>query len=452
MRWLLLKDVQILRRSPLLVALLVVYPVAISLLIGVALSRGPDRPKVAFVNDVAPGTGIISVGGREIDATRYAERLFETVDPIPVDTRAEALALVRSGEALGALIVPEDVARKLQGALSLSGAPERPTVEVVYNVEGPLKGEFVESLIDSRLAEANQALSASVTEVAAGYLRILLDGGGFSLLGQEFEVLGLRRTQAIVDTALRGLPPGDPDRAALERVRRFAGLAIDNLDLTDAVLTSVSAPVRVKRTVLEGGGTSLDAFAVAVSVAVSLMFVCVLLAAGMLALEREEHAFGRLVRGLVSRTTLVVEKALLAAACAFAVGLAMLLVVGTFVALDWGRFPLWMAALAGGALAFAALGVAVGGLAREVRAASLLAVLLTLPMAFLALVPSGAVAQGLYSVISVVSALFPFKPTLQALDAALNDSDPGLLQPLAHLAALTVGFGAIARVALRRFG
>jgi len=44
-------------------------------------------------------------------------------------------------------------------------------------------------------------------------------------------------------------------------------------------------------------------------------------------------------------------------------------------------------------LAFGAMGVAVGGLAREVRAASLLAILVTLPLAFLALVPSGAVAR-----------------------------------------------------------
>ena len=34
MRWLLIKDLQILRRSPLLVALLVIYPVVISVLIG----------------------------------------------------------------------------------------------------------------------------------------------------------------------------------------------------------------------------------------------------------------------------------------------------------------------------------------------------------------------------------------------------------------------------------
>lgn len=37
MRWLLIKDLQILRRSPLLVALLVVYPVVIALMIGLAL-------------------------------------------------------------------------------------------------------------------------------------------------------------------------------------------------------------------------------------------------------------------------------------------------------------------------------------------------------------------------------------------------------------------------------
>ena len=41
----------------------------------------------------------------------------------------------------------------------------------------------------------------------------------------------------------------------------------------------------------------------------------------------------------------------------------------------------------------------------------------------------------LYDVIRVVSALFPFKPTLDAMDAALNDSG-GLAGPLLHLAAL----------------
>jgi ABC-2 type transport system permease protein len=96
------------------------------------------------------------------------------------------------------------------------------------------------------------------------------------------------------------------------------------------------------------------------------------------------------------------------------------------------------------------MGVAIGGLAREVRAASLLAFLLSLPIAFLALVPSGTVAEGLYDTINVVSGLFPFKPSLRALDAAINGGDLGL--PLLHLAGLTVVFAALARLSMRRFG
>jgi ABC-2 type transport system permease protein len=109
-----------------------------------------------------------------------------------------------------------------------------------------------------------------------------------------------------------------------------------------------------------------------------------------------------------------------------------------------------VAALAAGALAFAALGLAIGAITREVRAASLLAFMLALPLAFLALVPSGAVAPGLYDLIRVISALFPFKPALQALDAALNDSG-SLGTALLHLAALFVGFATLSRLALRRF-
>ena len=181
------------------------------------------------------------------------------------------------------------------------------------------------------------------------------------------------------------------------------------------------------------------------------MFVCVLLAAGMLALEREENAFGRLVRGLIRRESLLLEKVILAGGCSFLVTLAMLMGIGLFVGLDWSRFALWLVALLIGALAFAGLGVAIGSLAREVRAASLLALLLSLPLAFLALVPSGAVAIGLYDVIRVISAAFPFKPALEAINTALNGSQPGLVGSLLHLLGLTAAFGVIARLALGRF-
>jgi ABC-type multidrug transport system permease subunit len=444
MRWLLLKDLQILRRSPLLVALLVLYPVVIAVLIGFALSRGPEKPEVAFYNAVPPSASAIELGGQRIDLSQQSRELFEAIDPVPVDSRAEAIQKVRDGDVLGALIIPEDITEKLQSTLE----PAR--VEVFFNAEDPAKRRFVENTIAAQVQVANQALTERIAKDALRLLDLLRTGGSYSFLGQRFDILGLLRAERILRGARTELPRGSPVRAEVDRVIAFARLARQNLSFSDDVLASVGTPIRVDSHVVEGGATSLSSFAVAIAVAVSLMFVTVLLAAGTLALEREENAFSRLVRGLVSRTGLLLEKAALAAVCSLAVSLLMLGGLGLFVDLDWGRFPLWLAALAVAALAFAALGLAIGAVTREVRAASLLAFMLSLPLAFLALVPSGSVSPALFDVIRAISAGFPFDPTLDALDAALNDSGD-LVGPLFHLTALALAFGGLSRLALRRF-
>ena len=445
MRWLLLKDLQILRRSPLLVSLLVLYPVLIALLIGYALSRGPSKPKVAFLNEVPKGQGSFNLGSTPVNGRQYAGRFFSAIDPIVVHSRAQAVEKVRSGQALAALIIPADIVQKLS-----TGGLERPTLDVVYNAENPLKRQFVESTIQFQLAKANQALSGEFRKVAAQYVDLLLKGGQFKAFGANFNILGLQSTKAILEGVRASLPRGSPERPAVDQVVRFASLAIDNLNLSNQVLASVSAPLAVRTTTIGAGGKQpLDTFAVAVAVTISMMFVCVLLAAGMLALEREENAFARLARGLISRLSLVTEKISLAALCAAIVGLAMLVGIGAFVAVDWGRFPLWVVAALFGAAGFGALGVAIGGLAREVRAASLFAFLLSLPVAVLALVPSGATNPTLYDVIRVISAIFPFRPALDAMAAALSGGGLGL--PLVHLVILVVAFGGLARLSLRRF-
>ncbi|MGE5636329.1 MAG: ABC transporter permease [Nocardioidaceae bacterium] len=444
MRWLLLKDLRILARSPLLVALLVLYPVLIATLIGFAISRGPDKPAVAFYNGLPPAVDQVELGGERIDLGREGSALFRAIDPVRVPSRAEAIRKVRNGDVLGALIIPADLADKLQSTL------EPGTVEVYYNAEDPAKRRLVESTIRAQLQAANAALTKRIAKQALEALDLLRAGGRYSFLGQSVEVLGLRRSEQILAAARDELPPSSRERRRIEEVIRFSQLARANLGFSDDVLSVVGEPIRVRAHVVEGGATSLTSFAVALSVAVSLMFIALLLAAGALALEREENAFARLVRGLVSRSGLLLEKACLAAVCAFAACLLMLLGLGLFVDLSWERLPLWLAALAGGALAFAALGLAIGALAREVRAASLLAFMLSLPLAFLALVPSGAVSPALFDLIRAVSALFPFRPTLTALDAALNGSG-ALVPPLLHLGLLFAGFGLLARLGLRRF-
>ena len=441
MRWLLAKDVRILARSRLLLVVLVVYPAAIALLIGFAISRTPSRPRVAIVDETPPGQ-TVAIGSHVVSVHHYAEQLFSQVQAIDVPTRSQALAKVNGAEVLAAVIIPPDIAAK-----ATSGTTQG-HLEVVYNGNA-LEQSLVQAQLSSALAQANLGFSAQIQQAAASAISQLLRGGNASELGASGNLVGLNEIPALLRRVISNQPPGSADRAALERVAAFADFAASNLDVSKSVLASVGQPISVSSRLLHGRRTPLDTFAVVVAVSISEMFVCLLLAAGGLALEREEHTLARLVRGLVSRETVLAEKAFVAAGGAFAVAFALLAGVGAFVALDWGRVWLWLIALAAGSLAFGALGVAIGALAREVRASSLLAFLLSLPLAFLALVPSGAVASGLSDVISAISYVFPFKSALQALDAAVNRSAPAIGGSLAHLAVLVLAFGALARVGLR---
>ena len=132
-----------------------------------------------------------------------------------------------------------------------------------------------------------------------------------------------------------------------------------------------------------------------VAVAVSLMLVGVLLAAGGVALEREEGVLARLLRGLVSRETLIwprrccwrpAARSRWRSRCSAGIGCVRRARLGA------GR-PVGGRARRRRRSPSRAVGVAIGVLAREVRAASLLALLVTLPLAFLALVPAGSVSE-----------------------------------------------------------
>jgi ABC-type multidrug transport system permease subunit len=440
MKALLVKDLLILRRSRLLVGVLVVYPIAIAMLIGLAISRGPGKPKVAIVDQTPPGQ-TVQVGSERVAVSRYAQRLFDQVQSVKVSTRSQAVGDVKSGRVLAAVVIPPNIAARVGSGL------KQAQLEVLYNGNA-LEQSLVQSQIEAALAHANIGFSEQIQRAASQAIGALLSGRNLGVLGAP-DLIGLSQIPKQLQGIVARMPPG-ADRAALERIESFARFAAQNLNLAKNVLSTIGQPIHVKTTLISGRRTPLNTFAVVVAVSVSLMFVCVLLASGGVALEREEHTLARLVRGLTSRSGLLAEKALLAAGCSLALALAMLAGIGAFVSLDWSRFGLWLAALALGAAGFAALGVAIGALAREVRAASLLAFLLSLPLAFLALVPSGAVGGWLYDAIGVVSFVFPFKAALQALDAAVNGASPSIGLALVHLAVLTLVFGALARVGLRQ--
>ena len=218
MRWLLLKDLQILRRSPLLVGLLVLYPVVIATLIGFALSRGPDKPQVAVANLVPESAQAIELGGERIDLAKQTGRLSSAIDPVEVDSRKAAVQKVEDGEVLAAIIVPEDTTRKLQSGL------EPATVEVIYNADDPVKANYVRDTIKSQIQDANTALTRTLSKVALQFLGLIATGGQYNFLGREVDILGLERSEASpregegrVAPRLaepRGDRQGDPVRAA----------------------------------------------------------------------------------------------------------------------------------------------------------------------------------------------------------------------------------------------
>jgi ABC-2 type transport system permease protein len=237
----------------------------------------------------------------------------------------------------------------------------------------------------------------------------------------------------------------------VDQVISFARLAQQNLGFADELLSSVRQPIAVDKQVINGDVPALDTFAIAVATAVTLMFVTVLLVAGSLSLEREENTFNRLTRGLVGRMALLLEKVGLGTICSLVVALLLLAVLTVFVTIDWNRVYLFVPAILLTGAAFSAMGATIGAAAREVRVSALLAFALSLPIAFLSLVPSGTVSKSLYDVIRLISGAFPFRPALDALSGALAEGGPDLGLPFLHLALLTLGYLLLARLALRRF-
>jgi hypothetical protein len=449
MRWLLVKDLQILRRSPLLVGLLVVYPIVIALMIGFALSSPPGKPTVAFYNEVPKGGGTISLGSQRLNVAGYASDLLRSVRPLKVHSRAEAVAAVRDGRALAAVVIPADLPQQIQSLITQGVG--NPNVQLYLNSKDPIERQYVDQAISARINQVEQDVSKQVLRVAINDLQQVLNGGSVQILGQNVRLLGLRNARTIVQGTLASLPRDSPLRPALGQVISFANLAIEGLGFAKPVLGTIGTPLTVNETQLAGRTTPSDAYAAAIAVVVSLMFVAVLLAAGMLALERSEHTYPRLIRGLITTGSLLSEKVALAGGCAALVTLVMAAFVSLFVHLDWARFELWAVALAVAGVAFGALGVAIGAISREVSAASLMAFLVSLPIAFVALVPASAVSGALKTVLDVIAFLFPFKAALQAVSNAMSGTSPGIGWPLLHLAALTVVFGGLALVGMRRF-
>src|SRR5919204_145499 len=185
-----------------------------------------------------------------------------------------------------------------------------------------------------------------------------------------------------------------------------------------------------------------------------LIALLVVLVAGSLAAERDENVVGRLVRGLVTRGELVWAKVLLAALVALGLGLGVAVVFGAIIQIGnvtggepWGRVPLLALGLLRAGAALGAMGAVLGAVSREARTASLVALLVVLPIVFLGLVPEEVVPAAGW-----ISDALPFIHGVRFFSAALYDASPWgtLAREALWLAGLGGLFGLLARAGTRR--
>jgi hypothetical protein len=442
--WLLLaKDLRILGRSPALLAALILYPLVFAVLVGLVVRYASDRPRVAFVDlDRLPET--LTVGGQRFNVPRVISEVQGSVDLVPMDEE-EADRQLATGGIVAEIVVPPGFASKLRGMV------ESPKL-ILKTARGGLSGR-VEQQTQALVYALNQRLQTAYIKANLAYVKLIVEGGQGSFLGNEFDIVGLDRAGEMLDEIER--TSDDPEiRERARELATFVREARLALGASDQSLRATANPIELEIDKKAGRTWLLSAQLQAYALGLTLAFICVLLAAAALAAERDENVIGRLLRGLIRLVDLVLVKVLLAAFVAVGLGFAIALLFGALAEIldvsggePWQRLPLLVVGLALAGAAFGAFGALIGALSRESRTAVLVAFLATLPLVLVGLVPEGAARAAWWA-----ARAFPFSHSVDFFQAALYDTNPWgtLVREAVWLLGLGLGFGAAARLAVRR--
>jgi ABC-2 type transport system permease protein len=347
---------------------------------------------------------------------------------------AEASRELASGKVVATITVPKGFV----GALETTAESPSLVLRTGTGAVAPRVTQQVQALV----YRLNRQLQDVFIRANLRFVRLLLKGGKGSFLGNSFTVLGLDRTQQL----LTDMPQDERVKAISDFVRK----AKIGLASTGIALQATAHPIELEQQKASGRSWLLSSQVQAYGIALTVTFLALLLAAGATAAENDEGTIGRLRRGLVSLGQLVWSKVALASAVGIALGAVIAIVFGIVVDVGsvsggepWARIPLLLVGVALAAAVVGAAGTLLGALAREARTASLLAVLVVLPVVFLGLVPRGAFSAAWW-----VSEFLPFAHAVRWFAAALYDTSPW--RTLAIETAWLLGLGSVLWLLARR--
>ena len=405
---LLRKDLRVLRRSPLLLAALVAYPIVIALLVGLVAGYASAKPRVAFVDDDNLPK-VIAVGGHRFHIQTVIDDVAKQVTLVRLPD-AEAARELADGKVVATITVPPGFLGDLQTTVV---SPHL----VLKTGSGGLAPRVTQQM-QSLVYQLNQKLQSGYIAANLAFVQLLLQGGHGRFLGKTFDVLGLDRTAKELAAM--------PQSTRVKAIANFVRQAREGLAQTGDALRATANPIALQQAKSHGRTWLLSAQVQSYGIAVTVTFLALLLAAGATAAERDEGTIGRLRRGLVSLGQLVWSKVALAAVVGLVLGAAIAVVFGVVADVGgitggepWARLPLLLAGVLLAAGVVGAAGTLLGAVAREARTASLLAVLLVLPVVFIGLVPRASLPFAYW-----ISLFLPFVHAVRLFGAALYDTNP----------------------------
>jgi ABC-type Na+ efflux pump permease subunit len=425
---LLRKDLTVLRRSRLLLVALLSYPVVIALLVGLVAGYANAKPRVAWVDEEGLPP-VVAVGGHRFHIQTVIDQVSQQVTLVKLSS-GEAARELSNGKVVATITVPN-------GFLAELGTTTSSPQLILRTTSGGLSQRVTEQ-VQSLVYQLNRKLQSGFIAANLREVQLLEHGGKFG----TYDVLGLDE----MDATLAGLPKSE----RVARLRQFVRIARLALAQTGNALHATANPISLAQPKHKGRTWVLSAQVQSYGIALTVTFLALLLAAGATAAERDEGTIGRLRRGLVSLGELVASKVALAAVVGvvLAAGIAVLFgivvdVGGVQGGQPWPRLPLLLVGVALAAAVIGAAGTLLGALARESRAASLLAVLIVLPVVFLGLVPRGALSAAYW-----VSRFLPFSHAVAWFSAALYDTSPW--RTLGFETLWLLGIGAVLWLLARR--
>ena len=430
------KDLVSLRRAPLVVILLALYPLLIAGLVGTVAGYANARPRIAVVDlDHIPAK--TTVAGHTYQIKNLINEVAKNVR-VSWMSKAQAAQALRTGEVVGVITIPPGFINDLK---SVSNSPQ---VEFETS-QGGISSRVTQQM-QALVYSLNRKLQEAYLKDAIGYISIIRNGGTADFFGSDFKVLGIEKARALL--------AAEKNNPRATKVIRFLDTAEGALRASEVSARAVAQPIRLATATRSGRGWLLSAQMQAYALALTVSILALALGAAVTASERDENVACLLGRGLISRFSLLAAKIALATIISLAVGTVILLAFGAIVEIGgiaggqpWQRIPLVLLGVTLFGAALGAIGTLIGALAREGRSATLGALLVALPIVLLGLIPREIAPPA-----GFVSDIFPFSHGERFFSSALYDLHPwATVGPEAlWMLGLLVLWGAVARLAQPR--